>query len=144
MSGYVTIDNITIPVTNISLDPQLMRPVSQIVGASGSHTSYQGNGGRLLEISAFANDSQYPKIDTLWKKGKRVPLISNSKAKYNGFYHIIDFKPVEYKKGRFTITIKLQEDFTFNVTRKNFIDYNIKIKDSKVQMKVGDKWTTDS
>jgi hypothetical protein len=141
--NYVTIDNIKIQVTNISQDPQLVRPSTQIIGG-GSSVEYHGSGGRLLEITAFATGDEYPQLESLWKKNKRVSLISQSKAKYNGFYHILSFTHVEYKKQRFTINMKLQEDFTFKITKKNFIDYNVKIIHSAVEVKVGGKWNTES
>lgn len=140
MSSYVTINTINVEVLDINLDPQLNRPTKAIIGVNGSRTSYQGMGGRLLNLSILAVGDRYQKMEDLYKYGQRVPLISKSEAKYNGFYHITSFTSEEYKPGRFKITMKLQEDFTFNNIRVNFVTYAVAPQQSGTEINVGDKW----
>ena len=140
MSRYVTIHGINVKILDIAFDPQLNRPTKAILGASGSQTSYLGSGGRLLNLSILCNGNEYHNFENLYKLGKKMPLISKSAAKYNGMYHITIFTADEYKPNRFKITMKLQEDFKFNITQMNFVSYATKPKTTGTEIKVGEKW----
>jgi phage protein U len=137
---YITINTVNLQVLDIQLDPQLNRPTKSIVGTNGSNTSYQGMGGRLITISIVASGDRYQKMEWLYKYGKRVSLISKSSAKYNGFYHITSFTVDENRPNHFKITMKLQEDYTFNMVRVNFVTYQVKAQVTGTELKVGDKW----
>ena len=141
MSSYVNLHgNVNLIVTDIQLDPQLNRPVKAIVGTNGSHTSYQGMGGRLLTLTVIANGSQYTDLSNLYKMGHSTPLISKSAAQYNGIYHITSFTVDENKPNHFKITMKLQEDYVFNMIRVNFVTYQVKSHAAGNPVKPGEKW----
>ena len=137
VTSFLTIDKIQVKIVKIDFDTQLNRPSKQIIGASGSHTVYLGDGGRLLNLSVTANATDYPKLEKLYKKGSKVTVISKSAAKYNGLYHISTFTGTETRSGRFSISMKLQEDFVFNVTRQNFTSYQVKSQVANTQIVVG-------
>jgi len=138
--SYVTIQGLDVKVLDIQLDPQLNRPTKAIVGANGSHTNYQGMGGRLITLSVFATNSDYNNFQTLYNYGDKVSLISQSAAQYNGLYHITNFTSDEYQPGRFKISMKLQEDFVFNITRMDFVTYDVKPSQPGNEIVVGEKW----
>jgi phage protein U len=145
MSSYINLHgNINLKVTDIQFDPQLNRPTKAIVGANGSHTSYQGMGGRLLTITCVGNANQITDLTNLYKMGHSTPLISKSAAKYNGIYHIVSFTHDEDKPNHFKVTMKLQEDYVFNMVRVNFVTYQVKAKFSGTEIKVGDKYTVSA
>lgn len=134
---FLTLDKIQVKVLKIELDTQLNRPSKQIIGASGSHTNYLGDGGRLLNLSVTVDATNYPNLEKLYKKGSKVTLISKSSAKYNGLYHITIFTGTETRPGRFSVTMKLQEDFVFNVVRQNFTNYQVKDQVQSSEVEVG-------
>ena len=144
MGNYVTIDDVKVKVTNIVEDPQLNRPSKSIIGGNGSHTAYVGDGGRNITLTIRANAVQIQDYQKLWKKGSPVTLISQSEADYNGFYHVVKFKNTEFKKRAFHVDLTLQEDYQFNVTRQNFVNYNVSPSSNNTQINVGQKWSTDA
>jgi hypothetical protein len=139
-TNYVTFGMVKVKVLDIALDPQLNRPSKAIVGADGSQTSYMGSGGRLLSLSVLATGNEYQNIAGLYKYGKRMAFTSLSSAKYNGHYHITSFTSDEYKPNRFKISMKLQEDYVFNMIQVNFVTYQVKPTYTGNEMVVGDKW----
>ena len=140
MSSYVTINNIDVKVLDIQLDPQLNRPTKAILGVNGSNTKYMGMGGRLITLSVLATGDQYTNLSNLYKVGTKMPLISKSLAQYNGLYHITIFTSDEYQPGRFKISMKLQEDFVYNITRMDFVTYDVKPQQTGTEIVVGAKW----
>ena len=137
--GYVTIDETSVRVVDISDDPQLQRPMKGLVGG-GTHVNYLGNSGRFITLDCRASGEEHSELQSLWKKAAKVTLISPSEADYNGEYHITSFTSKEYRKGRFTIEMKLIEDFIFNVTRQDFVNYTITGKTSSTTIDIGDTW----
>lgn len=138
--GYITIDNTNIRVTSINLDPQLQRITRPIIGAGGSITNYIGSGGKILTLECRANNDEYNDLKELYTKNEKVTLISPSEADYNNDYHIIQFNQTEYRKGHFTISMKLIEDFTYNITRQDFVNYTITAKTVGNEVDVGETW----
>lgn len=139
-TNYVTFGMVKVKVLDITLDPQLNRPSKAIVGAEGSQTSYMGSGGRLITLSVLATSKDYQDIASLHQYGKRMAFTSLSSAQYNGHYHITSFTSDEYKPNRFKISMKLQEDYVFNMVQVNFVTYQVKPTYTGDEMVVGDKW----
>ena len=69
-----------------------------------------------------------------------VTVTSQSEADYNGIYNITSYKPSEDKRGVWHITMTLQENYTFNVVKQNFINYNVTPTANSTTIDVGDKW----
>jgi hypothetical protein len=134
---FLTIDKIQVKVLKIDFDSQLNRPSKPIIGVSGSQTNYLGDGGRLLNLSVTVDAKNYPNLVKLYKKGSKVTVISKSSAKYNGLYHITIFTGTETRPGRFSVTMKLQEDFVFNIVRQNFTNYQVKAQAQNTDVEVG-------
>lgn len=128
---YLKLNTITITVEKpaIELDYQLNRKTRQIVNGKGSYTKFLGSGGRLISFTALAKGSRIRTIQKLVNVTSPLTLISPSQAKYNGKYKIVGFGPItEYEKGYFKIPMKLQEHYKFNITKKNFKNYQVKPK----------------
>lgn len=138
--SYFMINNVAANVTKIESDRQLQRPTKPILGSTGSHTSFLGRGGRLITLTIRAQSSNIQAFENLALLESSVTVTSQSEADYNGIYNITTYKPSEDKKGVWHITMTLQEDYTFNVVKQNFINYNVTPSANSTIIDVGDKW----
>lgn len=122
--SYVFIDNIPIKVKGISRDPQLNTVTKGYIGG-GSFVRTKGSKGRKLELTVHVGKDQIEKVEELEQKTSPVILTSESKANYNGQYHITEIRDNESKKGIWNFTLTLQEYIEPNVVWANFENWNI-------------------
>lgn len=136
--GYITLNNISLPVTNITEDPQIRTNVSNFVTGNGSKVTHNGNSGRKLDLNIHATNKNIQEIRGLRNITTPMVLVSPSKSDYNGTYYITGYNQTEDKKGKWVVTINLIEYTPFNVVKINFTD-NLIIPTRIDNIKIGTK-----
>nr|WP_319372449.1 peptidoglycan-binding domain-containing protein [uncultured Methanobacterium sp.] len=122
--SYVTLDNLPLKIKSISRDPQPNIVNKSYVGG-GSFIRNKGFKGRKLDLTVYVGKDQIELFEDLEKKTTPVILTSESKADYNGQYHITEIRPSEGKKGVWNYTITLIEYIEPNIVWANFSTWNV-------------------
>ncbi|MBF4474526.1 peptidoglycan-binding domain-containing protein [Methanobacterium formicicum] len=123
--SYIVLDNIPLKVKSISKDPQRNMVNKSYVGADGSYVKYKGSKGLKLDLTVHVKKDQIQEVEGLERKGTPVILTSESKANYNGQYHIAEIRHNEGKKGIWSYTISLIEYVVPNIVFGDFSNWNV-------------------